>query len=291
MRAGLLFLVCLLCVFPVFAAERLVRIGEVFFVDQPTLSVIISGKNLENVPEGEILKITDAKENVLATVKVTKNNAATLRASFVSGQFSLIREKMPVVSILVVPDEKPVQSEMEKSESVNNTNKSGMVDPVDVKILDEGNEERKGWVFHGAITHKPMDPREQEYQKRRMGVGRLIGAEFAGLCLPGSGLGHYIVKDPKGGILVNILAGSALALTIANEYSLEYWDAYRKDSAELYSIINYSAKLIFVAGYLYDLIDTPIKWNAFNKGLRKELGLTLLPSNDGGAMLSLYYKF
>ena len=76
-----------------FASLKQVRIGEVFFVDKSKLEIIISGKSLENIPDGQILQIQDDSGTVMASVKSVKNNAATLKTSFVSGQFGLIKGK------------------------------------------------------------------------------------------------------------------------------------------------------------------------------------------------------
>ena len=118
-------------------------------------------------------------------------------------------------------------------------------------------------------------------KEKRLTVPRLVLAEGLALCLPGFGLGHYLVKDTRGGIIVNVLAASGIGLYIANEYAIEYWNAYRQNSANLYSSLHYLTMGIFAAGYLYDLIDTPIKWCWHNKALKQELGITLLPTPDG----------
>ena len=282
------------------AGEKLVRIGEVFTIDRAKFEVIISGKSLETVPDGQIMKIMDEKNQVITTMKSVKNNAATLRASFVSGQFSLIKEKMGVFVIVIEPNQplKNVSMSNSSGSGIKNSlspvsnNGQKLIDPVQVKILDEPPVEKQGFDWQSYFTFKKeTDPKTLEYNKRKMSVGRLVGAEFSALCLPGSGLGHYIVKDVKGGLIVNILAVSGIGLYIANEYAIEYWDAYRYNNAALYSITHYTTMAIFVTGYLYDLIDTPIKWSKYNQGIKKELGIALMPDFMGGGRIVLTYKF
>ncbi len=281
-----------------FAGERLVRIGEVFTIDRSKFEVIISGKSLETVPDGQIMKIMDEKNQVVATMKSVKNNAATLRAALVSGQFAQIKEKMGAFVTVIEPDQ-PLKtasaSNSAPSASSGNiakvsNNGQKLIDPVQVKILDDTPVESPSWQSYFLIK-KETDPKILEYKKRKMSAGRLVGAEFSALCLPGFGLGHYIVKDVKGGIIVNALAVSGIGLYIANEYAIEYCDTYRHDSAALYSIAHYTTMAIFAAGYLYDLIDTPIKWCKYNNGIKKELGIALMPDFTGGGSIAFTYKF
>jgi hypothetical protein len=263
------------------------RVGEIFVVDRDSKSVIVSGAELETVPEGEVLLVRDGRGREIARVRVVKNSAATLKAEFVSGRFSLIREKMDVCVEMdsmpaatatngpPVPQGPPVLQGPQDSPR--------MVDPVQVKILDDGQQQDSGDAGP-AEDARPEDPKLAEYNRKKLSVLRLGAAEFSGLCLPGSGLAHYLVKDFKGGLLVNALAGSGLALYVLNEVGVEYW--YRKNSAVFYSTARYASMAVFAAAYLYDLIDAPIKWSRYNSGLRQRMGISALPQADRGFSLS-----
>jgi len=260
------------------------KIGEVFVVDRDQRAVIVSGPSLENILEGETLVVCDEKGKEVARVKVSKNNAATLKADFSSGRFSLIREKMDVFIETAAADTAETnKAGGQQTQIQDKQNDVKLVDPVQVKILDDG----KTPESTPSVT--TPDPKISEYMKRRQSGLRLGIAEFAGVCLPGSGLAHYIVKDKKGGLLVNALAVGGIGLYVANEYGLEFW--YRKDSAVFYGAMRYVSMAVFLAGYIYDLVDAPFKWSRYNQNLKKELGIAILPNSDRGITLSLTLKY
>jgi hypothetical protein len=273
------------------AAEN--PVAEVFFIDSGKQEVICSGKNLENFAVGTRLFVRDKADRVVAEIRITQNNAATVKAKVVSGDLGLIHEKMQVFSSPVRQTENGRTNAKGEPAAPE---KGKMVDPVQVKIMDtEENTTVRTQTRTEPVQQeqmsRPYDPRTAEYEQKSMSVVRLVIAETTAIFLPGIGLGHYIVKDTKGGIWVNAATLTSLAMYIGNEYALEYWDAYRYDSAELYNVVRFTAMGIFVAGWLYDMIDTPIKWTRYNDKVKKDLGIAFYPSGKEQYTLALTYRF
>lgn len=93
----------------------------------------------------------------------------------------------------------------------------------------------------------------------------MIGAEFAGLLLPGTGAAHFIMGDTQNGFLT--LGATACSLLIYTGAELLLQNG-AIDSPWIYNPLHYGSMLLFASAYLFDLIGSYSYFSDVNSGLK-----------------------
>ncbi len=89
----------------------------------------------------------------------------------------------------------------------------------------------------------------------------LIIGGITGLCLPGSGLAHFIVGDAGGGFTVLGISFFSAAVFLGTQYCAKENIITDPDA---YKALTYGSIGLFALGYLFDLIGAPIYYFNYN---------------------------
>jgi hypothetical protein len=114
--------------------------------------------------------------------------------------------------------------------------------------------------------------------------GHLIGAEFAGLLLPGTGAAHFIIGDTRDGFLT--LGASACSVLIYAGAQLLLQNG-TIDSPWVYNPLHYGSMLLFASAYLFDMIGTYTYYTDFNNNLKISSKVTVSEDHFGRNELKL----
>ncbi len=116
----------------------------------------------------------------------------------------------------------------------------------------------------------------------------LLSGEIAGLCLPGSGLAHFIVGDTGTGF--TILGATAISAGVAAGTYYSVKNGYLKDKTVSYCLYGAAAAVVLTV-YLCDIIGAPLYF--FNNNRQAAAGSMQAPdplslNNDIGIGLTVF---